>query len=311
MPKNVFNADYSYLPRSELLTFEEIIRVARAAVTLGVEKIRLTGGEPLLRKDLPTLIRHLANLRTTHDTAVDLTLTTNGSLLDRYAPALADAGLKRITVSLDALDDSVFKQMNDVDFAVQDVLDGITAAEKAGFQRIKINMVVRRGVNDQEIVPMAQYFKKRGHIMRFIEFMDVGNTNGWRMDDVVSGAEIITQLQRALPLMPLEADYRGEVAQRWQYADGSGEIGVITSVTRAFCSDCTRARLSTDGHLYLCLFASQGYPLRPWLRKKQSSEADLQALLREIWRQRTDRYSELRGREGTMGSKVEMSFIGG
>ena len=274
MPKEVFDRDYRFLPHAELLSFEEITRVARQFVALGVEKIRLTGGEPLLRKNVENLVGQLAELRTPSGQPLDLTLTTNASLLARKARALADAGLRRVTVSLDALDDAVFRAMNDVDFPVADVLAGIDAAAAAGLGPIKVNMVVKRGINDREIVPMARRFHGSGHVLRFIEFMDVGTSNGWRMDDVVPSAEVLERIDRVLPLEGIEATYRGEVAERWRYRDGGGEIGVISSVTQAFCRDCTRARLSTEGKLYLCLFASVGYDLRALLRGTGTAAAD-------------------------------------
>jgi cyclic pyranopterin phosphate synthase len=310
MPKEVFDRDYRFLPHAELLSFEEITRLARIFIDHGVEKIRLTGGEPLLRKGIETLIGMLAALKTRDGRPLDLTLTTNGSILSRKAWQLADAGLKRVTVSLDGLDDSVFRRMNDVDFPVADVLDGIAAAAAAGLAPVKVNMVVRRGFNDHEILPMARHFRSTGHVVRFIEFMDVGGSNGWRLDEVVPSAEVIGRIDAELPLEPVEANYPGEVAERWRYRDGSGEIGVISSVTQAFCRDCTRARLSTEGRLYLCLFAGAGYDLRRLLREGDSDRQIADAIGR-IWRGRDDRYSELRG-EATAGMrKIEMSYIGG
>jgi cyclic pyranopterin phosphate synthase len=314
MPKEVFDKNYVYLPHSELLSFEEITRVAKVFLAHGVQKIRLTGGEPLLRKDLERLIEQLAGLRTVDGLPPDLTLTTNGSLLRRKARALRDAGLQRVTVSLDGLDDAVFRRMNDVDFPVADVLDGIEAAREAGLGPIKVNMVVKRGTNDDQILPMARHFKGTGQVLRFIEYMDVGATNGWRMNEVLPSDEVIRRIDAELPLVPLEAAAPGETAQRWAYADGSGEIGVISSVTHAFCGDCNRARLSMEGQLYLCLFATQGYDLRSLLRQG-ASEADLISAIGHIWTGRGDRYSELRGQlppsaEGG-GRRVEMSYIGG
>jgi cyclic pyranopterin phosphate synthase len=310
MPKEVFDKDYHFLPHAELLTFEEITRLARLFVAHGVEKIRLTGGEPLLRKNIERLIEMLAALHTAQGKPVDLTLTTNGSILARMAESLVSAGLKRVTVSLDGLDDAVFRRMNDVDFPVADVLAGIDAAATAGLAPVKVNMVVQRGVNDDQIVPMARHFKGSGHIVRFIEFMDVGSSNGWRLDDVVPAAEIVQRIGAEFPLHALEANYDGEVAERWRYRDGSGEIGVIASVTQAFCSDCTRARLSTDGKLYLCLFAQHGYDLRTLMRT-EADDGRLSTVIADIWRNRGDRYSELRG-EATAGlKKIEMSYIGG
>src|SRR5882672_1166314 len=310
MPKDVFDRDYSFLPHRALLTFEEITRLARIFVAHGVEKIRLTGGEPLLRKNLEALIEMLAQIKTAQGAPLDLTLTTNGSVLARQARALRAAGLRRVTVSLDALADPVFRRMNDVDFPVANVLAGIDAAAAAGLAPIKVNMVVQRGVNDDQILPMARHFKGSGHIVRFIEFMDVGSSNGWRLDDVVPAAEIVRRIAADLPLRALDANYTGEVAERWEYQDGSGEIGVIASVTQAFCSSCTRARLSTDGKVYLCLFAQQGYDLRALLRSAASDD-QLATVIADIWRGRGDRYSELRG-EATAGlKKIEMSYIGG
>lgn len=320
MPKEVFDKDYSYLPHASLLSFEEITRLSRLFVAHGVRKIRLTGGEPLLRKDIERLIGQLAVLRTPNGTPLDLTLTTNGALLAKKAQALKNAGLRRVTVSLDALDDSIFRRMNDVDFPVASVLEGIDAAEQAGLGPIKINMVVKRGTNDHEIEKMARFFRGSGKILRFIEFMDVGATNGWRMDDVVPSAQVIARLQDAMALVPLEAAQPGETAQRWGYAnsDGThdtqaGEIGVISSVTQAFCGDCNRARLSTEGRLYLCLFAHQGHDLRALLRDG-ASDTEIASRIGHIWSQRTDRYSQLRGEaadQAPMRPKIEMSYIGG
>ncbi|WP_066266003.1 GTP 3',8-cyclase MoaA [Hydrogenophaga palleronii] len=314
MPKDVFDKDYPYLPHSSLLSFEEITRVARQFVAHGVHKLRLTGGEPLLRKNLEILIAQLAALRTVDGEPLDITLTTNGSLLKRKAQALKDAGLQRVTVSLDGLDDRIFRAMNDVDFPVADVLDGIAAAQAAGLGPIKVNMVVKRGTNDHEILPMARHFKGTGVVLRFIEYMDVGATNGWRMDEVLPSAEVVRRIQRELPLVPLGATTPGETAERWGYADGSGEIGVISSVTQAFCGDCNRARLSTEGHLYLCLFASQGHDLRHLLRGNVS-DAELASAIAAIWQGRSDRYSEQRASlppdAGTGTRRVEMSYIGG
>jgi cyclic pyranopterin phosphate synthase len=310
MPKEVFDRNYRFLPHADLLSFEEITRLARLFIGHGVEKIRLTGGEPLLRKDLERLIEMLARLRTLDGRPLDLTLTTNGSILGRKARTLAAAGLTRVTVSLDGLDDAVFRQMNDVDFPVGAVLEGIAAAADAGLSPVKVNMVVKRGVNEHEIVPMARHFRGSGHILRFIEFMDVGSSNGWRLDDVVPSREVVRRIDAELPLEAIDPNYAGEVAERWRYRDGSGEIGVISSVTQAFCRDCTRARLSTEGRLYLCLFASGGYDLRRLLRA-DATDAQISAVLGRIWGQRSDRYSELRS-EATAGlRKVEMSYIGG
>ena len=321
MPKEVFDKDYPYLPHSALLSFEEITRLASLFLAHGVRKIRLTGGEPLLRKNIEELIAQLAQLRTVDGKAPDLTLTTNGSLLARKARSLKEAGLNRVTVSLDGLDDAVFRRMNDVDFPVADVLAGIEAAHAAGLSHIKVNMVVKRGTNDHEILPMARHFRGTGTTLRFIEYMDVGATNGWRMDEVVPSSEVIARLQSELPLVPLAATAQGETAKRWGWAgaDGRheaalGEVGVISSVTQAFCHDCNRARLSTEGKLYLCLFASQGYELRSLLRGG-ASDAAIAAAIAPIWQQRTDRYSELRSTlpaDNTQGARrVEMSYIGG
>jgi len=325
MPKEVFDKDYAYLPHSALLSFEEITRIARQFVVHGVQKIRLTGGEPLLRKNLEALIAQLAALRTTEGAPLDITLTTNGSLLALKAKALKAAGLQRVTVSLDGLDDAVFKKMNDVEFPVSDVLEGIQAAQAAGLGPIKVNMVVKRGTNDHEIVPMARYFQGTGVVLRFIEYMDVGATNGWRMDEVLPSADVIKRLQLVMPVVALEASAPGETAQRWGYANARGqydpclgEVGVISSVTQAFCADCNRARLSTEGQLYLCLFASQGYDLRTLVRGNHSDTDDtaLAQAIGTIWQGRGDRYSLLRASlpkdEATSGPRrVEMSYIGG
>ena len=321
MPKEVFDKDHAFLPHSALLTFEEITRVARQFVAHGVRKIRLTGGEPLLRKNIEALIEQLAQLRTVDGEPLDLTLTTNGSLLARKAAALKAAGLHRVTVSLDALDDAIFRRMNDVDFPVADVLKGIEAARDAGLGPVKINMVVKRGTNDQEILPMARRFKGSGLVLRFIEFMDVGAPNRWRMDEVVPSAEVVERIHRELPLVQLDPSAPGETAERWGYADGSGEIGVISSVTQAFCGDCNRARLSTEGQLYLCLFASRGHDLRPLVRGDAArgiapaSDEDLASAIGQIWQGRSDRYSQLRASMAPDDSRgerrVEMSYIGG
>jgi cyclic pyranopterin phosphate synthase len=306
MPKDVFGHDYPFLPHSDLLTFEEIAQLARIFKAHGVEKIRLTGGEPLLRKHLERLVAMLADIG-----GLDLTLTTNGALLAKKARDLRAAGLNRVTVSLDGLDDAVFRAMNDVDFPVARVLEGIDAAAAAGFTPVKINMVVKRGTNEQEILPMARHFRGSGHILRFIEYMDVGHTNGWRMDDVVPSAEVIGTIARELPLEPIDANYQGEVAARWRYRDGSGEIGVISSVTQAFCNECTRARLATDGKLYTCLFATSGVDLRALLRGGKASDDEIVNYLAAIWGQRADRYSEIRSENTRALPKVEMSYIGG
>jgi GTP 3',8-cyclase len=321
MPKEVFDKDYAFLPQSSLLSFEEITRIARQFARLGTQKIRLTGGEPLLRKNIEVLIEQLATVRDTQGKPLDISLTTNGSLLARKAYALKAAGLQRISVSLDALDDTVFRRMNDVNFPVADVLAGIAAAQAAGLGPIKVNMVVKRGTNDHEIIPMARHFRGTGVVLRFIEYMDVGATNGWRMDEVLPSADIIARLQAEFGLVALDPTRPGETAQRWGYAgpDGkhlaaAGEIGVISSVTQAFCQDCTRARLSTEGKLYLCLFASQGHDLRSLVRAN-ASDADLSNVIAQIWAGRTDRYSALRTAHASPtesnARRVEMSYIGG
>ena len=305
MPKEVFGKDFQFLPRAEILTFEEIERLVRIFVSLGVRKIRLTGGEPLVRRDLERLVEKLASIGD-----LDLTLTTNGSLLAQKARPLAEAGLRRVTVSLDSLDDATFKRMNDSDFPVAKVLAGIEAARAAGLAPIKINMVTKRAVNESSIVPMARYFKGTGMTLRFIEFMDVGSTNGWRLDDVVPAREIVAMIDREMPLEPIQAGYRGEVAARYRYKDGTGEIGVISSVTQPFCADCTRARLSADGSLYTCLFATQGHDLRALLRSGATDD-EITSAITAVWTERTDRYSDLRSRETAGLLKIEMSFIGG
>jgi cyclic pyranopterin phosphate synthase len=304
MPKEVFGRDHRFLDRRELLTFEEIARLVRTFAGLGVEKVRLTGGEPLVRKDVEKLVELLAQVE-----GLDLTMTTNGALLPRKARPLADAGLRRVTVSLDSLDDATFRSMNDVDFPVERVLEGIDAAAAAGLP-VKVNMVVKRGVNEHAIVDMARRFRGTGHILRFIEYMDVGATNGWRLDDVVPATEIVARVAAEFPLEPAEANYRGEVARRWRYADGAGEIGVIASVTQPFCGDCTRARLSAEGRLYTCLFAARGHDLRALVRSEASDEAVAERL-GAIWGARADRYSELRTSRTAALPKVEMSYIGG
>ena len=305
MPKNVFDADFKFLPHAELLTFEEIARLAGIFVDQGVRKIRLTGGEPLMRRNLERLVEMLAKLG-----ELDLTLTTNGALLAKKARSLVEAGLTRVTVSLDSLDDTTFRAMNDVDFPVARVLEGIDAAAAAGLAPIKINMVVKRGTNDSSIVPMARRFKGTGHIVRFIEYMDVGATNGWRMDDVVPAAEVVRAIDAELPLVNADPNYAGEVSQRWKYRDGGGEIGVIASVTQAFCRDCTRARLSTDGKLYTCLFATAGHDLRALLRGG-FDDAQIGNAIATVWKRRADRYSEIRSANKLRLPKVEMSYIGG
>jgi cyclic pyranopterin phosphate synthase len=304
MPREVFDSSYRFLPHSAILSFEEIARLAGIFVDLGVKKIRLTGGEPLVRRDLPRLVQMLSSL------GAELTLTTNGSLLAKHAAALADAGLDRVTVSLDSLDDATFRAMNDADFPVARVLEGIEAAAAAGLSPVKINMVVKRGTNDADIVAMAERWRGSGHIVRFIEFMDVGATNGWRMDDVVPSAEVVRRISARWPLEPIDPNYPGEVAERWRYADGAGEIGVISSVTQAFCSSCNRMRLSTEGSLFTCLFAQSGHDLKTLLRAGASDEA-LRDEIAAVWQGRTDRYSEIRTLETAKRPKVEMSYIGG
>jgi GTP 3',8-cyclase len=311
MPKEIFGRDYAFLPRDEVLSFEEITRVSRAAVALGVEKLRITGGEPLVRRDLPSLIGMLSEIRRPDGGALDLTLTTNGSSLRAQAGALAEAGLRRVTVSLDSLDDVVFGAMNGIDFPVAKVLDGIDAALEAGLAPVKVNMVVRRGINESSILPMASWARDAGVILRFIEYMDVGHSNGWRLDEVVPAEDLIAAIRAEWPIEPTDASYRGEVAERWRYLDGRGEFGVISSVTAPFCRDCTRARLSADGKLYTCLFAVDGRDVRAELRSDAGDEV-LVAFLADIWGRREDRYSELRSR-ATASSlpKVEMFAMGG
>ena len=304
MPAEIFNREYEFLARELLLSFEEIVRLAKAFERLGVDKIRLTGGEPLLRRHLEDLVSMLSA-----ETNVELTLTTNGSLLARKAEALVAAGLSRVTVSLDSLDEEIFQAMNDVGFPVADVLEGIDAAAEAGLA-VKINAVVKRGINDQEVVALANHFRGSGHIMRFIEFMDVGVTNGWCLDDVVPAADLVKAINDVFPIEPVEANYAGEVAARWRYKDGSGEIGFITSVTQPFCATCTRARISAEGKLYTCLFATAGTDLRALIREGADDDA-LSAELASIWSSRTDRYSELRSESTVDLPKVEMSYIGG
>jgi cyclic pyranopterin phosphate synthase len=318
MPKEVFDSQYRFLPQSSLLSFEEITRTARVFAAHGVHKIRLTGGEPLLRKHLEVLVDMLSAVRTPEGRPLDLTLTTNASLLTRKAQVLKDAGLQRVTVSLDALDDAIFRRMNDVDFPVADVLAGIEAAARVGLAPIKVNMVVKRGVNDQEVVPMARFFRDHfggAVVLRFIEYMDVGSTNRWAMEHVMPSEEVRQRIHAHFALKALDANTEGETAQRWAYADGRGEVGLISSVTQAFCRDCNRARLSTEGRLYLCLFASQGHDLRPLLREEQASDEQLAAAIGLIWQNREDRYSELRGHSAAPshagGRKVEMHYIGG
>ena len=322
MPKEVFDKHYDFLPQTSLLSFEEITRTARLFVAHGVRKIRLTGGEPLLRKNLDELVAMLAALRTPDGEPPDLTLTTNGSVLARKAQALKDAGLKRVTVSLDALDDAIFRRMNDADFPVAEVLAGIDEALRVGLGPIKVNMVVKRGTNDAQIIAMARHFKGTPVVLRFIEYMDVGATNGWRMDEVLPSAEVVARIHAEHPLEAIEANVSGETAERWRYLDGGGEIGVISSVTQAFCHDCNRARLSTEGKLFLCLFANQGHDLRALLRGNYSDE-QIAGAIGLIWQARTDRYSELRSaaaagegpdapaRSSAGERRVEMHYIGG
>jgi cyclic pyranopterin phosphate synthase len=296
MPKEVFGSDYHFLDRKDVLTFEEITRLARLFSGQGVGKIRLTGGEPLVRKDLPLLVKMLAEIP-----GLDLTLTTNGSLLER---------LKRVSVSLDSLDNAVFKAMNDVDFPVDRVIRGMDAAARVGLAPVKVNMVVKRGLNEDSILPMARFFREKGYILRFIEYMDVGHTNGWKMDDVVPAAEIVRRISAEMPLEPLDPNYTGEVAERWRYTDGSGEVGVIASVTQAFCRTCNRARLSAEGKLYTCLFAVKGHDFRDLLRSG-ATEEEISQTIERVWSMRTDRYSELRSENTVNLPKVEMSHIGG
>lgn len=309
MPKEVFGRDYVFLERSELLSFEEITRVATIAVSLGVHKLRLTGGEPLLRRDLESLVRLLAPLRTPDGTLVDLAITTNGSALAAKAQSLAEAGLRRVTVSLDSLDDARFQALNDVRFPVQRVLDGIDAAVAAGLSPVKINAVIKRGVNDDEVLSLAERFRHTGHVLRFIEYMDVGTTNGWRLDDVVTSADIVAQINAVHPLEPVSPTQPGETARRWRYLDGGGEIGVISSVTNAFCGACSRARISAEGRLFTCLFAGTGTDLRRLLRDG-STDAEITNVLAQIWRDRKDNYSEVRS-TSTPRERIEMSYIGG
>jgi GTP 3',8-cyclase len=312
MPKSVFDKDYQYLSQSSLLSFEEIERLVKIFVTHGVEKIRLTGGEPLLRKNIERLIEKLAKIQTPDGKGLDLTLTTNASLLAKKAQSLKDAGLKRITVSLDGLSESVFQSMNDVDFPVADVLNGIEAAARVGLGPVKINMVVKKGLNDHEILPMAKYFKEIGHILRFIEFMDVGSSNGWQMDEVVPSRALVSLISKEMPIEVIGANYVGEVAERWRYCDGQGELGFISSVTQPFCGDCSRARLSTDGKLYTCLFATQGYDLQ----NGRNPDEAISSAIAQLWSKRSDQYSEIRSQPQSpefiaARKKVEMSYIGG
>ncbi len=305
MPKEIFGPDHQFLHRDQILTFEEITRLARIFAGHGVSKIRLTGGEPLVRKDFPQLLSMLATIPD-----LDLTLTTNGSLLAKNAQALKDAGLKRVTVSLDSLDNEIFKSMNDVDFPVEKVIEGMDAAAAVGLAPIKVNMVVKRGLNESSILPMARFFREKGYILRYIEYMDVGHSNGWRMNDVVSAKEIVNLISAEMPLEPVDPNYLGEVAERWRYKDGSGEIGVIASVTQAFCSTCNRARLSAEGSLYTCLFAVKGHDFRDLLRNGATDE-EISQKIAQVWSKRGDRYSELRSENTISLPKVEMSHIGG
>jgi cyclic pyranopterin phosphate synthase len=306
MPKEVFGRDYQFLERAELLTFEEIERVARIFVDLGVKKIRLTGGEPLVRRHIEGLIEMLAAIDD-----CDLALTTNGSILARRARTLKGAGLRRVTVSLDALDDEVFRTMNDVDFPVARVLDGIETATAVGLGPVKINTVLKRGVNEHSILPMARYFHGTGHIVRFIEYMDVGTTNGWRLDDIIPAREVVATIDAEMPLEPVDPNYRGEVANRYRYKDGGGEIGIIASVTQPFCAHCTRVRISAEGKLYTCLFATTGHDLRALVRGGASDD-EIADSIASLWRIRTDRYSEIRTTETAgLNKKIEMSYIGG
>ena len=316
MPKVMFGRDYVFLPRDQLLTFDEITRLARIAAAHGVEKIRLTGGEPLLRRNIEQLIEMLARLRTPDGRRLDVAMTTNGSVLAQKAQSLKDAGLRRVTVSLDSVNDATFQAMNDVGYPVSRVLHAVDVAHQAGLGPIKINMVVKRGQNDQDIVAMARHFKGSPYIVRFIEYMDVGTSNGWKMDEVVPSAEVIRRINEVLPLEEVAPNYRGETSQRWRYRDGGGEIGVISSVTQAFCHSCTRVRLSTDGKLFTCLFATAGHDLRALLRGGCSDE-DIATAMSVLWRARADRYSELRSARspdagrGAAAEKIEMSYIGG
>jgi cyclic pyranopterin phosphate synthase len=305
MPREVFDSSFKFLPQAEILSFEETARLARLFAGLGVKKIRLTGGEPLVRRDLHRLVALLAQIPD-----LDLTLTTNGSLLAKQAPALAAAGLKRVTVSLDSLDDATFRAVNDADFPVAKVIEGIEAAAAAGLGPVKINMVVKRGANDGHVLAMAERWRGTGHIVRFIEYMDVGSTNGWRMDDVVPSARIVELIGKRHPLEPVDAHYTGEVAERWRYLDGAGEIGVISSVTQAFCSTCNRLRLSAEGSLYTCLFAQEGHDLKGLLRRG-AGDAEIVNEIAAVWRARGDRYSEIRTAQSATERKIEMSYIGG
>jgi len=308
MPRHVFGPDHDFLPKSELLSYEEITRLGRSFAAIGVRKLRLTGGEPLVRRDLEHLIEMLSGI----EDVEDISLTTNGSMLTAHkARALREAGLKRITVSLDALDDPTFKAINDVDYPVSKVLDAIDNAAAAGLHPVKVNVVVKRGVNDHSIVPMAGHFHGTPHIVRFIEYMDVGHSNGWRMDDVVPAGEIVDRINAEMPVEPADPNYPGEVAQRWRYLDGGGEVGVVSSVTQPFCRGCSRARLSARGELYTCLFATRGHDLRALLRDEGLDDQQIKARLADIWTVRADRYSEIRSENTVDLPKVEMSYIGG
>ena len=312
MPREIFDKNHVFLPRNELLSFEEIEKVARAFITLGVQKIRLTGGEPLLRRGIENLIRELASLTDAEGKPIEVTLTTNAVLLAQKAQSLKDAGLSRLTVSLDGLSDVVFKRMSDADVPVSTVLNGIAAAERAGFTSVKVNMVVKRFVNDHEVLPMAEHFRNSGVTLRFIEYMDVGSTNGWRMDDVVTAQEILQRLGSHYPLMRVDPNALGEVAKRWRYEDGSGEIGIIASVTEAFCADCTRIRLSTDGKLYTCLFAEHSNTDLRHLLRENASEQEISQAIADCWTNRRDRYSQIRHELTELPrNKIEMSYIGG
>ena len=305
MPKELFGPDHQVLHRDKVLTFEEITRLTKIFVAHGVKKIRLTGGEPLVRKDLPDLIAMLAAIPN-----LDLTMTTNGSLLPKFAHALKDAGLKRVTVSLDSLDNAIFKSMNDVDFPAEKVIEGMDAAAAVGLGPIKVNMVVKRGVNESSILPMARFFREKGYILRFIEYMDVGHSNGWHMDEVVSAAEIVKMINAEMPLESADPNYPGEVAGRWRYKDGKGEIGTIASVTQAFCRDCNRARITAEGQLYTCLFAIKGHDFRALLRDGATDD-EISNEIARVWNKRADRYSEIRSENTINLPKVEMSHIGG
>lgn len=310
MPKEIFGRDYAFMPKASLLTFEEVTRLTRIAAAHGIQKVRLTGGEPLLRKDIEVLVSMIKDVPTVDGKPLDVALTTNGSVLARKARALADAGLDRVTVSLDSVNEKTFQTMNDVDYPVKSVLDGIDAAHEAGLGPVKINMVVKKGMNDQDIIPMARYFKDTPYIVRFIEFMDVGTSNGWKLGEVVPSSDVIARINEEMPLEPVEANYTGEVAGRWRYTDGGGEIGVISSVTQAFCSTCTRARISADGKLFTCLFAVAGHDLRELMRDGCTDD-EIATVMAHLWRARTDNYSERRGHETAERQKIEMSYIGG